>query len=41
MKKESGFIDLYERDCMNVIKDLPDNSIDLIVTDSPYRTTQR
>ena len=29
-------IKLYNDDCLNVIKDIPDNSIDLIVTDPPY-----
>ena len=26
---------------MGLIKDIPDNSIDLIVTDSPYKITAR
>ena len=30
-------IKLYNDDCLNVIKDIPDNSIDLIVTDPPYK----
>lgn len=34
-------IKLYNDDCLNVIKDIPDNSIDLIVTDPPYPTTSR
>lgn len=29
-------IDLYNGDCLKVLKDIPDNSIDLIVTDPPY-----
>lgn len=33
--------DLYNDDCLTVIKELPDNSIDLIVTDPPYPTTAR
>ena len=28
---------LYNKSCMEVFKDLPDNSIDLVVTDPPYR----
>lgn len=32
---------LYNRDCMEVMKSLPDKSIDLVVTDVPYRTTAR
>ena len=31
-------IDLRQGDCLEVMKDIPDNSIDLIVTDPPYRT---
>lgn len=31
-------IDLKCDDCLKVLKDIPDNSIDLIVTDPPYRT---
>ena len=34
-------IDVYNSDCLCIIKDLPDCSIDLIVTDPPYRTTSR
>jgi site-specific DNA-methyltransferase (adenine-specific) len=29
-------IDLYNADCLEVMKNIPDNSIDLIVTDPPY-----
>ncbi|MBO5413197.1 MAG: site-specific DNA-methyltransferase, partial [Clostridia bacterium] len=29
---------LFNRDCLEVLKNLPDNSIDLVVTDPPYRT---
>ena len=29
---------LYNGDCLVVMKDIPDNSIDLILTDPPYRT---
>lgn len=32
---------LYNQDCRQVLKALPDRSIDLIVTDVPYRTTAR
>lgn len=31
-------ITLYNDDCLNVFKTIKDNSIDLIVTDPPYRT---
>lgn len=30
-------ITLYHDDCMNVFKNIPDNSIDLVVTDPPYK----
>ena len=29
---------LYNDDCLNVLKTIPDESIDLVVTDPPYRT---
>ena len=32
-------IDLYNGDCLEVMKDIPDSSIDLILTDPPYGTT--
>lgn len=28
-------------DCLELMKEIPDESIDLIVTDPPYRTTAR
>ena len=31
-------IKLYKGDCLGVMKDIPDGSVDLIVTDPPYRT---
>lgn len=31
-------IDLRKGDCLEIMKDIPDKSIDLIVTDPPYRT---
>ena len=31
---------LYNGDCLEVIKELPENSIDFILTDLPYGTTQ-
>ena len=34
-------IRLYNDDCLSVLKNITDNSIDLIVTDPPYRTTSR
>ncbi|ECA8972943.1 site-specific DNA-methyltransferase [Salmonella enterica subsp. enterica serovar Omuna] len=35
-KIELPGITLYNDDCINVLKSLPDNSVDLIVTDPPY-----
>ena len=32
---------IYNKDCLGVLKNIPDNSIDLIVTDPPYLTTSR
>lgn len=31
---------LYNGDCLEILKDIPDKSIDLILTDPPYGTTQ-
>ena len=33
---DNNNISLYNEDCMEVLKRLPDNSVDLIVTDPPY-----
>ena len=32
-------INLYNDDCFNVLKTLPDDSVDLVLTDPPYGTT--
>ena len=32
-------IDLRNGDCLNVMKDIPDGSVDLVLTDPPYGTT--
>ena len=32
---------LYNDDCLNVLKDIEDNSIDLVVSDPHYKTTSR
>lgn len=29
-------IELFNKDCMQALKDLPEKSIDLVVTDPPY-----
>ena len=34
-------VKLYNDDCLNVLKEIGDNSIDLIVSDPPYKTTSR
>ena len=34
-------VKLYNDDCLKVLKDIPDESIDLIATDPPYPTTSR
>lgn len=33
-------IDLRQGDCLELLKDIPDGSVDLILTDLPYGTTQ-
>ena len=32
-------IDLYQGDCLEIMKDIPDESIDLILCDLPYNET--
>lgn len=34
-------MDLRQGDCLELLKDIPDESIDLIVTDPPYKLTSR
>ena len=34
-------IELWYGDCLGLMKDIPDGSIDLVVTDPPYKTTSR
>ena len=34
-------IDLRQGDCLELMKDIPDESVDLIVTDPPYKITSR
>ena len=31
---------LFEGDCLEIMKKIPDNSIDLVLCDLPYGTTQ-
>ena len=43
--KEADYIDksgiLFNKDCLEIIKDIEDNSIDCIITDPPYKITAR
>ena len=32
-------IELMQGDCLELMKEIPDNSVDLILTDPPYGTT--
>jgi len=34
-------IELYQEDCLKILKNIKNNSIDLIITDPPYKTTSR
>lgn len=38
--EQFGNITLYNGDCLNVMKDIPDKSIDAIIADLPYGATQ-
>lgn len=42
MKNEKGelMIDLRHGDCLEVMKDIPDGSIDMVLCDLPYGVTQ-
>lgn len=33
--------DIKRGDCLEILKKLPNDSVDLVVTDPPYRTTAR
>ena len=35
----SSKFDLWKGDCLELMKDIPDGSVDLILTDPPYGTT--
>ncbi len=41
MKSDIMDIKLLHGDCLDLMKDIPDESVDLILTDPPYRTTSR
>ena len=32
--------EIYQGDCLELMKDIPDNSVDMILCDLPYGTTQ-
>ena len=36
---EQSNIDLRQGDCLELMKDIPDKSVDMILTDPPYGTT--
>ena len=33
-------IELWQGDCLELMKNIPDGSVDLVLTDPPYGTTQ-
>ena len=33
-------IELYEGDCIEIMKSMPDNSVDCIITDPPYNVSK-
>ena len=35
----SKSINLFQDDCLEVMKGIPDGSVDLVLTDPPYQTT--
>lgn len=38
---ENEYVTLYHEDCLKVMKNIPNESIDLIVTDPPYHITPK
>ena len=38
---ENKYVTLYHEDCLNIMKLMPDESVDLIVTDPPYHITPK
>lgn len=40
-RERANICKLYNQDCLEILKNIPNESIDLIVTDSPYPTTSR
>ena len=41
MKIETDKYKLYNGDCLEIMDNIDDESIDLIITDPPYKTTKR
>ena len=39
MTAEEAMIDLMHGDCLELMKDIPDGSVDMILCDLPYGTT--
>ena len=41
MSKQSNFINkIIQQDCLQAMKDIPSNSVDMVLSDLPYGTTQ-
>lgn len=40
MRKDNSMIDLQQGDCLELMKNIPDGSIDMILCDLPYGTTR-
>ena len=39
MRKDDNMIDLKQGDCLELMKEIPDNSIDMVLCDLPYQVT--
>ena len=38
---ENSDYEVWQGDCLELMKDIPDKSVDCIITDLPYQQTQR
>ena len=36
MYYQDDFVQIFHDDCLNVLREMPDNSIDAVITDPPY-----
>ena len=36
-----GTVDIYFGDCLEVMRDIPDGSVDMVLCDLPYGTTKK